>query len=175
MRKWPLFCIAGLTCLGLSGPAAASDEKAIPPALIGMMCMPLIQQGNAIPAAPSNNLNTIKVCMANCDTIYQSLGNAGRIEEMMLSTNNCRKSLNNLYFASVAQTITEQLDQQSKQKNANNSAMPAAFAAMILQQQQQQKNKDEITHPDADANTETSTPPANPPPQPSGPPDNVNW
>jgi hypothetical protein len=182
MRKWPLLLALSLSGLGLYVPAFAADDNAVmPTAAAALMCMPLVQQGDAIPPRATTHLDTLKLCMNNCDSLYQPLADQGHLEEMLRGASNCRKSLNNLYFASVAQTITDQLNQdtQQKQDGAKQSAFETLSAAMLMKRQAQQAQ----THPevediqpmnDASIHTDTPAPPANPQPSP-GPADNINW
>ena len=133
-------------------------------------------------AKATTHLDTLKICMNNCDTIYQPLGDQGHFEEMLRGANNCRKSLNNLYFASVGQTITDQLNQETRQKQTGEkqSAFELLSATMLMKQQAQQPQAhpavDDAQPVDDDAPTHTNAPapPANPQPSP-GFSDNINW
>ena len=74
MRKWPLLLALSLSGLSLYTFAFAADENgAMPTAAAALVCMPLVQQGDAIPPKPTTHLDTLKICMNNCDTIYQPL------------------------------------------------------------------------------------------------------
>ncbi len=182
MRKWPLLLALSLSGLGLYTFAFAADENVMSAQTAALVCMPLVQQGDAIPPRPTTHLDTLKICMNNCDAIYQTLGDQGHFEEMLRGANNCRKSLNNLYFASVGQTITDQLNQETRQKQTTEkqSAFELLSATLLMKQQAQQPQAHpavEDTQPvDDDASTHTNAPatPVNTQPSP-GSSDNINW
>lgn len=177
MHKWQLLGVVGLSCMGLSSLSLASDADSLLPTNDSQGCAALIQRGAVNPPEATSDLERVKLCTNLCDQLYQSLGDAGRIDAMLRGSNYCRKSLNNLYFSSVAQTINDQLNQQSQQQQADQQqAFLDKVTAMIKQNQQNQ--------PDAGGNTNEpaqATPPAQqpvttpPPPEHIGPPEGVNW
>lgn len=178
MRKWPLLLALSLSGLSLYTGAFAADENgAMPTAAAALVCMPLVQQGDAIPPKTTTHLDTLKLCMNNCDTLYQPLADQGHFEEMLRGASNCLKSLNNLYFASVGQTITDQLNQETQQKQTGEkqSAFEQMTAIMMMQQAQAHPAVED-TQPvnNAPTHTDTPAPPVNPQP-PSGFSDNINW
>ena len=91
--------------------------------------------------------------MNSCDQLYKTLGDQGRMEDMLRGANYCRKSLNNLYFSSVAQTINDQLNQQTQQQQADQQqAFLDKITAMIKQKQQNQPAAgDDATQPEQPA------------------------
>ena len=171
MRKWQLFSVVGLGLIGLNSPVLASDTVATG------SCATFMQQGDTDPATATSDLSTLKVCMADCDQLSS-----------FEAISACRKSLNNLYYASVAQTIESDLNEKTAQNNAaqdnalSNATLLAHIKAMQQQQQQQQQNTapeqpaPEQTAPaNNDAAADTSTSSATNPATPVGPPDDVRW
>ena len=181
MHKWPLFIVAGISSLGLSGLAIA-DSEAILPLQDTLGCTQLIQQGAMNPpvvnqpVSPSD-LAHLKSCMNNCDELYGSYGERGREEDMMIGATFCRQSLNNLYFSSIAQTINDDLNQQtSKSKEADQQSMFEKLAATIKQQQQQQQQQNQATQNEQNTNDNYSASAPTPvSATPIGPSDNVKW
>jgi hypothetical protein len=174
MRKWPLFVTLGFSTLGLCVSAFAVDNNTLP---VGgaLVCMPLIQNGNAIPPVTTTHLDTLKFCMNNCDSLFQTLGDQGHTDAMLRSTNDCRRSLSNLYYASVSQVITDQLNQQTKQQQATDqqSIFERVSAAMAIKQHAQDQEETPHTANTSPASAPASVP-TNPPPV-AGPSDNINW
>lgn len=169
MRKWQLFSVVGLGLIGLNSPVLASDTIATG------SCATFMQQGDTDPATPTSDVSTLKICMAECDQLSS-----------FETISACRKSLNNLYFASVAQTIESDLNEKTAQNNAaqDSAQSSAALLAHIkaLQQQQQQQNMaPEQTAPEQtapannDAAADTSASSTTAPATPVGPPDDVRW
>lgn len=178
MHKWRLLTIASVCGIGLTGPVWAGDPNAIAPPNDSQGCASLIQQGDANPPAPTSNLNTLQICMNSCDKMYASLGKTGRNADMLRGVSYCRKSLNNLYFASVAQTINSQLSIQTQQQSAMQQQSALSQMMKLLQEQQTQQQPQSAAQPlenpsDSDEPAATSQP--QPQQQPLGPPDNVNW
>ncbi len=171
MHKWQLLSIVGLSCISLGGPAFASDTNALLPTNDTQGCSALIQQGDVDPPVPTNDLHTLQTCRDSCDLLYKSLGDQGRVEDMLRGSSYCRKSLNNLYFSSVAQTINDQLNQKTQQQQAEQQqAFLEKVSAMIKAKQDQPANGG-----DPNATSPPAKTPAAAQPPLSGPPDNVNW
>ncbi len=78
------------------------------------------------------DLHTLQICMNNCDTLYRPFGDQKRYTDMLNGTAYCRKSLNNLYFSSIAQNINDDLDIRTQQQNAAN---PYSIIEQIKAQQ----------------------------------------
>jgi hypothetical protein len=181
MYKWQRLAIAGLSGISLWAPAFAGDPAAIFPKQDTLGCTALIKQGDANPAMPSADLSTLQTCMRSCDRLYAGFGDQGRYVDMIHGAAYCRKSLNNLYFASVSEVINNQLDAQTQQKAAAQQQMTMDYITKLLQQRQQQSPQ--ATQPATPAPNNTTqpqepeyTPAPTPQPQPVlGPPDNVNW
>lgn len=162
MRKWRLLSIVGLTALGLSGSALASDANALLPTNDTLGCAGFIQQGAVNPPVPTNDLQTLQTCINSCDTLYKSLR----------GTNYCHESLNNLYYASVAQTVTSQLNQQTKQHKAEEEQIRVDKISQIIQQQKQPA----MPATDQPENPPENQPVAAPEAVPANPSlDNINW
>ncbi len=179
MHKWQLLGIVSLGCIGLWGPCLANDAGALLPNHDMMGCSVLIQQGSANPPSlnPSVDMNTLQTCLDNCDSLYKDLGDQGHMEDMFRGSNYCRKSLNNLYYSSVAQTINEQLDQQTQQQHADQQQTLLEKVAGLIkqnQQQNQQSNQMTVNNP-SEPTPAPTTPPASAPQQPVAPLDNIKW
>jgi len=178
MHKWQLYSVVSLSLIGLYGSALASDVNAIAPTNDTLGCAGLIQQGDTDPPIPTRDLRSLQICMNNCDGLYRTLGDHDRFTDMMRGANYCRKSLNNLYFASIAQTVTEQLDHQTElQRAAEQQSVLDTVSQLIKQQQQQQQNQQAAeTHPAENQTTDThTTTSATPPAQPPVSLENINW
>lgn len=174
MHKWQIVSVVSLSLIGLCGPVLASDANAIAPTNDTMGCAGLIQQGDVDPPVPTSDLHSVQVCISHCDSLYRGLGDQGRFIEMVVGANYCRKSLNNLYYASVAQTITEQLNQQTELQQA--AAQQSTYEKMSQFIKQHQQSQQAATNPPEDQTTNTNTTTSSPPPaQPPVNLDNVNW
>jgi|GEM_PF-5978324 len=176
MRKWSLINVISFSLMGLCAHALAASSNNILPTNDTLGCTRLIQQGDVTPPVPTTDLTTLQNCMQNCDILYKALGEKGQTAEMIYGTNYCRKSLSNLYFASVSQTISSQLDQQTQQQQANQQqSLQDKLASIIKQQQQQTQSTAGATQTDEadDTNKATGSAPANP--KPITFPDNVKW
>lgn len=183
MGKWQLLGIVSISCMSLSGLAMAGNSGIntnILPTDDTAGCTTLIKQGDTNPPTPTNDLSSLQTCMRSCELLYKSLGEQGRTTDMLTGTAYCHKSLNNLYFSSIAATINDQLNQQTqKQETDQEQAFLDKISAMVKQKQQNPPNNggnDTATEPAA-LNT-PSPAPAKPAPavQPSASHlDNINW
>lgn len=96
---------------------ALADNSTPSTAALMMLCTPLIQNGNTNPPEPVDNLQTVQLCQSNCDTLFPADQDHG--EAMLKSAISCKKSLNNLYFTSIAKINTDQLNQQLPKHSAD--------------------------------------------------------
>jgi hypothetical protein len=183
MGKWQLLGIVSISCMGLSGLAVAGSSSIntnILPSDDTAGCTALIKQGDANPPTPTADLSTLQTCMASCELLYKSLGEQGRTTDMLLGTAYCHKSLNNLYFSSIAATINDQLDQQTqKQETDQEQAFLDKISAMVKQKQQNPPDNggNDMATPPASLSTQ-NTPTATPAPTAQPPAshlDNINW
>ncbi len=176
MRKRPLLLsIVSLGLLSLSSYALAGDITAVLPPNDTSGCTALIQQGDSDPAIPTSDLHTLQICMNNCDTLYRPFGDQKRYTDMLAGTAYCRKSLNNLYFSSIAQSINDDLDVRTQQQNAAN---PYSLIEQIKAQQtkakqnQLQNNANSSTPAPESSEPTTPTNKVTPPPVST---DGINW
>lgn len=184
MGKWQLLGIAGVCGLGLSSFAFAGNSTVntdILPSDDSGGCTALIKQGDANPPTPTTDLSTLETCMRSCELLYKSLGEQGRTTDMLMGTAYCHKSLNNLYFSSIAATIDDQLNQHTQQQQSDQEqAFLDKISAMVKQKQDASSSADnsgDTANTQATAQTATPAPAApSPAAQPPAPHlDNINW
>ncbi len=179
-KKWPFFIV----CLGMLGVSwqALADNAQILPTDDKNGCSALIQQGDVDPAVPTRDIATLQLCMASCNDMYQSLSKEGRLSDMLRGASYCRQSLNNLYYASVAQNIYEQLDAQTQQENMAKKALLSSKLKQLSEQRpannsqnnSQNKNNNNNNNNSANEASDTNSN-STADTSPKGPPEDVNW
>lgn len=179
-NKWQvaLAFSSSLLIFGFSHSAMAADINAVLPTNDSSNCTALIQQGDAVPTLPTTDLHGLQICMNSCDILYRSLGDQKRYTEMLAGSAYCRKSLNNLYYASIAQDINDDLDTKTQQ----NSASLFSIINQARARQNQNSNQAPVssTNPSTEPMTEPNEPvnndqPATPTNTPSPSNDGINW
>ncbi len=180
LKKWQLLTVC-IGLLGVSWQALAADNAQFLPTDDKNGCAAFIQNGDMDlpPPVLSSDIARLQLCMASCNDLYQSLGKKAGLSEMLRGVSYCRKSLNNLYYASVSQTIYDQLDAQTQQDNA---VKKAQLANKIKQWAQQRPatpannaKNNTATNPDpADADHSDGNSSANNNLS-KGPSEDINW
>lgn len=153
MRNWWVVILGISVALPYSWALADNNSNAPSAAALMMICTPLIQKGNANPPEPVDNLQTLQLCQSNCDTLFPASLDHG--EAMLRSANTCKKSLNNLYFSSVAKTNIDQLDQQLSKRSTDLSVFEKLNSII---HQQSSSNSADYNKADTPAAPENSAP-----------------
>jgi hypothetical protein len=177
MRKWWVMAL-GLCVLAPCASAIADNTSNPASAGLFMICSPLIEKGNINPPEPADNLQTVQLCQNSCSTIYQPFAAPGHEADALKKINDCKKSLNSLYFSSVAKINTDQLNQQLKKQGPDVSIFEK-MAKMIQQQHTSASPTEDNTKPDSSAESANTSPSSGTAaPSNSTPPvsyDNINW
>lgn len=154
--------------------ALAENTAAPSAAALMVMCTPLIQKGNVNPPEPVDNLQTVQLCQSHCDTLFPA--DADRGEAMLKSAGNCKKSLNNLYFSSVAKINIDQLNQQLPQHSTDLSVFEKLNSIIHQQPRVNAADFNRQENPPAPENSAAVTTPAPAPNNNQTPSyDNINW
>jgi hypothetical protein len=180
MLKNGLLMVVGIGLLSLSAFALA-DNSSLLPTDDKNNCSALIQQGDVDPPVPTRDIATLQICMASCNDLYQSLSKKGQLADMLKGASFCRRSLNNLYFASVSQNIYEQLNEQTQQENAVKALIASKLKQKAPANNTSNYNNNTNNNTISDNNdvseptSSTNTNSANSTATPKGPPEDVNW
>ncbi len=113
---------SGLGLMSLNHYALAAELNAVLPTNDSAGCTALIKRGDADLPSPTSNLTGLQSCLSSCDQMYRSLGDQGRLRDMLQGVSYCRKTLNNLYFASIYKSNRDKLIEESQQQQQTNPA-----------------------------------------------------